>query len=181
MAAPISVPLYIVDAFTDRPFSGNPAAVCLPAAWPADTWLHAVAAEMNLSETAFVVSNGDGFDLRWLTPQVEVDLCGHATLASAFVLWHAGRAPLDRPIVFNTRSGPLTATRRGEEIELNFPLQSAGETAPPPGLLEALGAGPSFVGKGAFDYLVEVESEAALQRSRPIFERCRACRFAESS
>ncbi len=169
MAAPASVPMYIVDAFTDRPFSGNPAAVCLPDEWPADAWLHAVAAEMNLSETAFLVSNGEGFDLRWLTPQVEVDLCGHATLASAFVLWHSRRAPIDRPINFNTRSGTLSAARRGEAIELDFPLQSASETAPPPGLLEALGAEPSFVGKGAYDYLVEVASEAALRALSPDF------------
>ena len=119
-----NVPIYVVDAFTERPFSGNPAAVCLPVAWPADSWLRNVAAEMNLSETAFLVPNDDGFDLRWFTPEVEVDLCGHATLASAFVLWHASRAPLDRPIAFHTRSGTLTAARRGDAIELDFPLNS---------------------------------------------------------
>ncbi len=79
----MSVPLYIVDAFSERPFSGNPAAVCRLEAWPEDAWLQSVAAEMNLSETAFVVPSGEGFELRWFTPAVEVDLCGHATLASA--------------------------------------------------------------------------------------------------
>jgi len=169
MASPARVPIYIVDAFTDRPFSGNPAAVCLPLAWPADAWLHQVAAEMNLSETAFVVPNADGFNLRWLTPQVEVDLCGHATLASAFVLWHAGLAPPERPISFNTRSGTLTAARRGDAIELDFPLQVANEMAPPVGMLEALGATAKFVGKSNFDYLVEVESESALRALSPDF------------
>jgi predicted PhzF superfamily epimerase YddE/YHI9 len=171
MASPASVPIYVVDAFTDRPFSGNPAAVCLLAAWPADSWLHKVAAEMNLSETAFLVPNDSGFDLRWLTPQVEVDLCGHATLASAFVLWHAGKASFDEPIAFHTRSGTLTAARRGEAIELDFPLQVAAETVPPPGLLEALGARATFIGKGSFDYLVEVESEKALRALSPDFRK----------
>jgi len=169
MTSPARVPIYVVDAFTDRPFSGNPAAVCLPLAWPADSWLQQVAAEMNLSETAFVVPNADGFDLRWFTPRVEVDLCGHATLASAFVLWHAGRAPRDQPIAFHTRSGTLTAARRGEAIELNFPLQFANEIAPPAGLLEALGATATFIGKTSFDYLVEVESESALRALSPDF------------
>jgi PhzF family phenazine biosynthesis protein len=171
MVSPSSVPIYVVDAFTDRPFSGNPAAVCLPPTWPADSWLHKVAAEMNLSETAFLVANNDGFDLRWLTPQVEVDLCGHATLASAFVLWHAGRAPLDKPIAFHTRSGTLTAARRGDAIELDFPLQSVSEIAPPAGLLEALGTSATYVGKGSFDYLVEVESERALRALAPDFRK----------
>jgi predicted PhzF superfamily epimerase YddE/YHI9 len=169
MASPSSVPIYVVDAFTDRPFSGNPAAVCLPPAWPADSWLQQVAAEMNLSETAFVVPNDDRFDLRWFTPHVEVDLCGHATLASAYVLWHAGRAPRERPIAFHTRSGTLTAAGRGDAIELDFPLQAAGEVAPPAGLLEALGTSATFVGKSTFDYLVEVESESALRALSPDF------------
>jgi PhzF family phenazine biosynthesis protein len=171
MASQSSVPIYVVDAFTDRPFSGNPAAVCPLPAWPTDAWLHQVAAEMNLSETAFLVANANGFDLRWLTPQVEVDLCGHATLASAFVLWHSGRAPLERPISFNTRSGTLTAARRGDAIELDFPLQTAAETTPPTGLLEALGTSATYVGKGSFDYLVEVESEKALRAVSPDFRK----------
>src|SRR5213595_3091155 len=102
-------PLYVVDAFTDRPFAGNPAAVCVLDRWPADDWLQAVGREMNLSETAFLVRRADAaFDLRWFTPAVEVDLCGHATLASAHALWEGGHAPRTR-LTFRTASGPLTA------------------------------------------------------------------------
>src|SRR5262245_22363997 len=100
---------YVVDAFTALPFAGNPAAVCILGNWPSDRWLQRVAAEMNLSETAFLVGRDSLFELRWFTPAVEVDLCGHATLASAAVLWHAGRARVDSPITFTTRSGELRA------------------------------------------------------------------------
>src|SRR6187200_2329066 len=149
--------IFVVDAFASGPFRGNPAAVVPlePGDAPDAAWMQQVAAEMKHSETAFVQRRADGaFDLRWFTPEVEVDLCGHATLASAFVLWQAGRAPRERPIAFNTRSGTLTATRRGDAIELDFPLQTAGEVAPPAGLLEALGAHATFVGKSSFDYLI---------------------------
>src|SRR5689334_3352564 len=94
----MALPLFIVDAFTDKPFSGNPAAVCILPSWKADAWLQAVAAEMNLSETAFLVKQTDGFDLRWFTPKVEVDLCGHATLAPAHVLWHESIVKADEEI-----------------------------------------------------------------------------------
>jgi len=166
----MSIPLFTVDAFTDRPFAGNPAAVCLLPSWREDTWLQAVAAEMNLSETAFLVKTGDGFDLRWLTPKVEVDLCGHATLAAAHVLWQTGQATTDE-IRFSTRSGTLKALRRGDDIELDFPLNPEAETEAPAGLLEALGVAARYVGKNQFDYLVEVESEAVLRAMAPDFKR----------
>ena len=105
------IPLFHVDAFTDRPFAGNPAAVCLLPSWKGDRWLQAVAREMNLSETAFLVKQSDHFDLRWFTPRTEVDLCGHATPAAAHVLWQHGQATGDE-IRFSTRSGFLTALNK---------------------------------------------------------------------
>lgn len=167
-------PLFHVDAFTERPFAGNPAAVCLLPAWPGDAWLQAVAREMNLSETAFLVAQADHWALRWLTPAVEVDLCGHATLAAAHVLWHENRAADNAPLRFATRSGVLTARRHGAAIELDFPLQRAEPAEAPPGLVEALGAAPRYVGKSRFDYLVEVASEAELRRLAPDFRRLAA-------
>jgi predicted PhzF superfamily epimerase YddE/YHI9 len=157
------VPLFHVDAFTDRPFAGNPAAVCLLPDWRDDSWLQGVAREMNLSETAFVVRRADLFGLRWFTPAVEVDLCGHATLASAHVLWQQGAAGPAETIRFATKSGTLRAARRGEDIELDFPLTPEQECVPPDGLPEALAATPRYVGKNRFDCLVEVESEAVLR------------------
>jgi PhzF family phenazine biosynthesis protein len=157
-----------VDAFTNRPFAGNPAAVCvLPEPRP-DDWMRRVAREMNLSETAFLVPQDGGFNLRWFTPSVEVDLCGHATLASAHVLWQDGHLPEGRQAQFHTRSGLLTADRHGEWIELDFPAKLAVPTEAPPDLLPALGATTArYIGKNAFDYLVEVESESILRNLDP--------------
>ncbi len=169
----MTIPLFHVDAFTDRPFAGNPAAVCLLPSWKEDRWLQAVAREMNLSETAFLVKQPDHFDLRWFTPTVEVDLCGHATLASAHVLWQQGQATSDE-IRFSTRSGILQAMRQGEDIELDFPLKPDEPAQAPLGLLEALGVSAKYVGKNQFDYLVEVESEAALRGIAPDFKRLAA-------
>lgn len=166
----MTIPLFHVDAFTDRPFAGNPAAVCLLPAWRADPWLQGVAREMNLSETAFLVSNADGFDLRWFTPKVEVDLCGHATLASAHILWQQGQIAGDE-IRFSTRSGILKAVRHGDDIELDFPLKPETAAEAPPGLLQALGVSAKYVGKNPFDYLVEVDSEATLRGMAPDFKR----------
>src|SRR5438093_13668323 len=164
----MTLPLFHVDAFTERPFAGNPAAVCLLPSWPDDAWLQAVAAEMNLSETAFLVKNAEGFDLRWLTPTVEVDLCGHATLASAHVLWQDGHLPPGTQARFHTRSGLLTADRRGDWIELDFPVKIAAAAEPPSTLLPALGvSSPVAVAKNAFDYLVEIESEKELRALTP--------------
>lgn len=157
-----------VDAFTDRPFAGNPAAVCvLPGPRP-DSWMKDVAREMNLSETAFLTPHTDGYNLRWLTPAVEVDLCGHATVASAHVLWEDGHLPEGKQARFHTRSGLLTADRRGAWIELDFPAKVAVPTEAPPRLLPALGiASAKFVGRNAFDYLVEVDSEETLRALSP--------------
>ncbi len=170
----MSLPLLHVDAFTDRPFAGNPAAVCVLPAWKDDRWLQAVGREMNLSETAFLVRQPSHFDLRWFTPTMEVDLCGHATLASAHALWHLGLAEPQTEIRFSTRSGILKAAQRGEQIELDFPLKREEPASPPPGLVEALGVQPSYVGRSQFDYLVEVESEAVLRRLAPDFKRLAA-------
>jgi len=165
------MPLRIVqvDAFTDRPFAGNPAAVCvLPAPRP-DAWMRSVAREMNLSETAFLVRGDDGFSLRWFTPAVEVDLCGHATLASAHVLWEDGHLSAGAEARFHTRSGLLTARPRGAWIEMDFPATPEQAAAPPAGLLEALGVEALYVGRNEFDYLVEVASETAVREARPNF------------
>ena len=159
-----------VDAFTNKPFTGNPAAVCvLPVAADA-AWMQRVAREMNLSETAFLVRRSNGeFDLRWFTPAVEVDLCGHATLASAHVLWEEGHLPADAPAVFHTRSGRLSATRRADWIEMDFPAEPAEPVSAPTGLADALGAEPEWVGRNRFDYLVEVDAQATVARLAPDF------------
>lgn len=135
------IPLYQVDAFvTGRKFSGNPAAVCLLPA-PADPeWMQQVAMEMNLSETAFLLEQSHGYNLRWFTPAVEVDLCGHATLASAHVLWETGLLKPDEEARFDSKSGLLKAARKGDWIELDFPATPEKPATPPTGLLEALGS-----------------------------------------
>jgi PhzF family phenazine biosynthesis protein len=166
-AANMSIRIVTVDAFTDRPFAGNPAAVCvLPEARP-ENWMRDVAREMNLSETAFLVPQTGGYNLRWLTPAVEVDLCGHATVASAHVLWQDGHLPAGQQARFHTRSGLLLADRRGDWIELDFPAKFAVEAEAPPELLPALGVAANFVAKNAFDYLVEVDSEETLRGMSP--------------
>lgn len=167
-----------VDAFAERPFTGNPAAVCLLESARDARWMQAVAAEMNLSETAFVRAAGDEFDLRWFTPAVEVDLCGHATLAAAHVLWTEGLVHEGDAIRFRTRSGLLGAARRGDLIELDFPATkpvAANLDAPQlEALRTALGVVPQHVCRSAFDLLVDVESEAALRAARPDFGRLAA-------
>jgi PhzF family phenazine biosynthesis protein len=157
-----------VDAFTNKPFSGNPAAVCvLPQPVP-DEWMRNVAREMNLSETAFLTPQDGGFQLRWFTPAVEVDLCGHATVASAHVLWEDGHLPANRQARFHTRSGLLLADRRGDWIELDFPAKVVAPAPAPAELLPALGVARAvFVGKNVFDYLVEVDSEETLKALSP--------------
>jgi PhzF family phenazine biosynthesis protein len=163
-----------VDAFTLRPFAGNPAAVCVLQEPRAEQWMRDVAREMNLSETAFLVAREDGYNLRWFTPAVEVDLCGHATLASAHVLWEDGHVPEGRQARFHTRSGLLTAERRGDWIELDFPVKIAVPAEAPAELLPALGvAAAKFVGRNAFDYLVEVDSEETVRALSPDHSRLR--------
>src|SRR6202049_1961560 len=144
-----------VDAFTDEPFTGNPAAVCILPEARDERWLQNVASEMNLSETAFLVRQPDGFHLRWFTPAVEVDLCGHATLASAHVLWEEGHLQPEEQARFYTRSGLLTAERQGEWITLDFPATPATSAFAPVELVQALGVEFAYVGKNQFDYLVE--------------------------
>jgi predicted PhzF superfamily epimerase YddE/YHI9 len=146
----MTTPLFHVDAFTDKPFSGNPAAACILSDERPDAWMQQVGAEMNLSETAFLRKQDDGYRLRWFTPKVEVDLCGHATLASAHVLWSEGYARPEEIIRFHTRSGMLTARQNGSFIEFDFPLIREEPATPPPGLAEALGVKPRYVGKGRF-------------------------------
>ena len=149
--------IFQVDAFTAEAFAGNPAGVCVMPEPGDEGWMQSVAGEMNLSETAFLHRREDGYDLRWFTPEVEVDLCGHATLASAHVLWESGEIGRDEKAVFHTRSGVLTASRKGEWIELDFPATPAEAVDAPVELLIALGVEPTFVGKSIFDYLVEVD------------------------
>lgn len=164
----MSIRIVTVDAFTNRPFSGNPAAVCVLREPAGEEWMRNVAREMNLSETAFLVPRNGDFQLRWLTPAIEVDLCGHATVASAHVLWEDGHLPAGKQARFHTRSGLLTADRHGEWIELDFPVKIAAPAEAPPELLPALGV-PSArgVAKNQFDYLVEVESEEQLRALNP--------------
>src|SRR5579862_1241935 len=150
----MSVRIVTVDAFTDRPYAGNPAAVCvLPEPRP-DSWMRDVAREMNLSETAFLAPEDGGYRLRWFTPAVEVDLCGHATVASAHVLWEDGHLPRGAQARFHTRSGLLSADRRGDWIELDFPAKLSTPVEPPPGLIDALGVEPKAILRNQFDYLV---------------------------
>ena len=163
----MATPITVVDAFTSKPFAGNPAAVCLLPGPADEGWMQAVACEMNLSETSFLVRRADGFALRWFTPAVEVDLCGHATLAAAHVLWEQGHLPAAEPARFHTRSGLLTARRRGPNIELDFPAKDAEPCTAPEGLATALGAQPRWVGRNHFDYLVELDSEQALRALKP--------------
>lgn len=169
----METPIYQVDAFTDQPFQGNPAAVCILPEPGDETWMQNVAREMNLSETAFLIQREDGFNLRWFTPTVEVELCGHATLASAHILWEAGYLAHDEKARFHTLSGLLTAEQKEEWIEMDFPSRPAVPFDPPTGLVEAIGAEPKFVGKNQYDYLVEVESEMVVRELRPDFGKLR--------
>ena len=171
-------PIFVVDAFTAEPFAGNPAGVCLLPAWGEERWMQAIAAEMNLAETAFVVRAGDGYGLRWFTPEVEVPLCGHATLAAAHVLLESGRAA--GRVEFTTASGLLTATRRGNRIELDFPAIAVAGCEPPAALTEAIGTMPDFVGRttprgtrGDFEYLCVLRDPEAVRSLRPDFARLR--------
>lgn len=165
----MAVQLYIIDAFAAEMFGGNPAAVCVLEEPREARWMQAVAGEMNLSETAFVVRQGDVWGLRWFTPKAEIDLCGHATLASAFVLWETGAMGPADEAVFETRSGRLTCTGSGGWISMDFPAEPAVDCEPADELLAALGDGGRVVGRkrNRMDYLVELADEAAVRRLRP--------------
>jgi len=167
----MSQPIVVVDAFAEEPFTGNPAAVCLLEEPAGERWMQLVAREMNLSETAFLHPENGRFRLRWFTPTVEIDLCGHATLASAHVLWQSGRLDPGDAARFDTRSGLLTARREGDHIVLDFPTIRERPCEPPPGLAEALGAPLRYVGRNPFDFVVEVESEETVRDLRPDLER----------
>ena len=158
-----------VDAFTSEPFAGNPAGVCVLPEKRDEAWMQNVAREMNLAETAFLVRNADGYELRWFTPAAEVDLCGHATLASAHVLWETGQLPATETARFHTKSGLLTAVQRGDWIEMDFPATPDERIDAPSGLVESLGASPRYVGKTIFDYLAELDTEDSVRALRPNF------------
>ncbi|WP_437194523.1 PhzF family phenazine biosynthesis protein [Planctomicrobium sp. SH527] len=159
-----------VDAFTDRPFAGNPAAVCWLEEPATDQWMQAVANEMNLSETAFVQQNAGRFGLRWFTPTVEVDLCGHATLATAHALWSNELAPRDKPLQFKTRSGDLTCQWNAPLIELDFPALHAEQSESEPEIMNALGLTHVVeTGRNRFDALVVVESAEVVRTLTPDF------------
>lgn len=170
----MGVRIYQVDAFTDEAFKGNPAAVCILSEAREETWMQAVAREMNLSETAFLRQQKDGFGLRWFTPLIEVELCGHATLASAHILWETGLLAQGRQARFHTASGLLKASLRDGNIEMDFPATPAQPADLPPGLREALCVVPVYVGKSKYDYLIEVESEAVVRGLRPDFDKLRS-------
>lgn len=166
----MQIRIYQIDAFTDKLFTGNPAAVCPLDAWLPDSALQSIAMENNLSETAFYVSEKDGFRIRWFTPTVEVDLCGHATLASAFALfYHEGYA--ENKIIFNSRSGPLTVTRDGPLLTLNFPLDSLSEVDPIPELISSFNIKPKLVLKGKTDYMLVFENEDQVRGLTPDFTK----------
>jgi PhzF family phenazine biosynthesis protein len=164
----METPLYKVDAFTSQRFTGNPAAVCILDEAADEDWMQAVAAEMNLAETAFLFRENDGFRLRWFTPAVEVELCGHATLASAHVLWEAGYLWTEETARFYTLSGLLTAQMKHGWIELDFPAVPEEEAPSDPMLISALGVGEvSYVGRNKYDYLIELGSAAEVRDLKP--------------
>ena len=161
--------LHVVDAFTDKPFGGNPAAVCILEHPAEETWMKLVAREMGLSETAFLHPVAGGFSLRWFTPTVEVALCGHATLASAFTLWETGVLRPGEAARFQTLSGWLTCRQEGGWIAMDFPAKTCAPCAVPTGLAEALRCVPVDCGFNGMDYLVEVANESVLRALAPDF------------
>jgi PhzF family phenazine biosynthesis protein len=168
-----------VDAFTSTPFAGNPAAVCVLPAPQDDGWMQNVALEMNLSETAFLVRQDDGFNLRWFTPTVEVPLCGHATLASAHVLWSESHLQPDEAARFHTKSGLLIAKQQGDWIELDFPVNRSEAAIAPLELSQALGVPIKSVFKNSLGYLVEVESEELVRQMQPNFQQLKTLPLAK--
>jgi PhzF family phenazine biosynthesis protein len=173
MTEPNSIPIWIVDAFADRPFGGNPASVCVLPSYPDERWLQDVAAEMNLSETSFIVPTQEAgrFHLRWLTPTTEVDLCGHATLAAAHALIQCGLAG-GLPITFLTRSGELVCTQNGSLMTLDFPAtpdRSGVDAETTTALLDAIGIEKGAVFRTKFDFVVEVQEASIVESLKPNF------------
>jgi len=169
----MTIQIYQVDAFTDKPFSGNPAAVCLLSEPMPDVWMQQVAIEMNLSETAFLLQQGERYSLRWFTPVKEVSLCGHATLASAHVLYETGSLKPDETAHFDTMSGSLAANKKGPLIELDFPKRIEEPATAPGELLTVLGAKPIYVGKCGTKYVIEVATEGEVRNLKPDFAKMR--------
>ena len=168
----MSHPIYLVDAFVSAPFSGNPAGVCVLAQEQPTNWMQNVALEMNQAETAFVYRRSDGdWTLRWFTPQVEINLCGHATLASAHVLWEQV-GEMTQTLIFHTRSGQLTAVRKGDEIQLDFPSDFPQSVADvPPALVQLLGKQPRWYGQGREDVIAVLESAEEVRNFIPNLEQ----------
>ncbi len=178
-------PIAVVDAFTAQPYRGNPAGICVLAAPASDGWMQSVAIEMNHAETAFLVKIRDGYDLRWFTPGGEVDLCGHATLASAHYLWETEVLGAEEQARFHTRSGLLTADRvlidGAAWVELDFPAEPVSPAPAPDGLVAMLGAEPVFVGRNRLDYLVELANEAIVRSLHPDLKQIAALSDAEDA
>lgn len=162
--------LYQIDAFTDQIFSGNPAAVCPLNAWLPDAVMQAIAAENNVSETSFIVSKGDDYEIRWFTPAEEIDLCGHGTLASAYVVFR-WLQPWSQQIVFHSRSGPLKVLRNQDEFTLDFPMLAVTACEIPENLSHGLGLAPRHVLKNANIYLAVYESERQIRGLKPDFKQ----------
>lgn len=175
----MSARFFHIDAFADRPFSGNPAGVCLLETEPKDGWMASLASELDFSETAFLVSRDGGHRMRWFTPNQEVPLCGHATLASAHALWETGRLKASELARFETLSGPLSARKDGSWIEIDLPTTPSREVEAPPGLLEAVGVRPVHVretrdrGLGDQDFILVLASEEEVRAAKPDFTRLR--------
>lgn len=168
-SAALALDIIQIDAFTSRPFAGNPATVCfLPEPRDAE-WMQLVAREMNTGGTAFLEQEGEGWRIRFFTPSVEVELSGHTTLSAAHAIWETGAAAPDAPLRFFSPGGELTALRKGEWIELDFPALPERQAAPPPEIIEGLGIAPIYVGRNAYDYLLVVDEEATVRALRPDF------------
>ena len=162
----MKIKLFQIDAFTDKIFAGNPAAVCPLDSWLPDNVMQQIAAENNQAETAFFVRNRDRFDIRWFTPAVEVDLCGHATLAAAFVLFHREHFP-GRVLEFNSRSGLLRVANEGDLLTLDFPVDRPTEASAPAGLVAAMGSQPLEIHKGKTDYMLVYATAEEIEGMKP--------------
>lgn len=171
----MSLDACVVDAFAETPFTGNPAAVLLLDRPREDAWLAAAAAELNLSETAFLEPAGEAWRLRWFTPSAEVPLCGHATLAAAHALWAWGRLPPSRPALFDTKSGRLEARLEGAHVVVDLPASPPRQAAPPKGLLAALRETPLWLGETAQELLLELDSEESVRGAAPDLAALKAC------
>ncbi len=170
----MKIPIYQVDAFANERFKGNPAAVCPLDSWLPDAVMQNIAAENNLAETAFIVPAGNEYEIRWFTPTVEVDLCGHATLASAYVLFNELGFARDQINFISHRSGPLSVTTNGSVLALNFPVDSLTELPLKPAFAIGLSKAPVKVFKGKTDYLFVYDSEAEILALQPDFEALKA-------